>query len=237
MNCENSSVGSGTPAWPLVTLAAEDFMSDPSSDDLELLRVRELFVALTLAEEAPVVGAAPLSFSDLVAFLAGNLKLSDRQAEFLFSHQRLLSDFHQLVGSLVVQRQARGQDQVPDENDPEPEGDNDNIDNLFHMPLRTAASDDRELNDWIFPGGSMKIRKFGPNERLLTIVLDTTWPQTPAALLLENSSERELAVIKLDRPDPSFASDINIVRNMDDPDQAREIRIMQNPNSKATFLR
>jgi hypothetical protein len=204
---------------------SDDQASPPDPPDLR--RVRELYVALSILEERGLAPVPPVSLSDLVTFLCGNLSLSDAQQDFLFSSERLLADFHSLVNDFAVPRRASGWIEQPDE-----------AVKIIHLPLRAAASDDTALKDWRFPGGLMRIREFGGNERLLTITLDDDyWAQTPGFLLLENSSRRRLALVSLARPEPSFAAGINLIRNLDVPDHARQIEILQNPNYIGTFLR
>jgi hypothetical protein len=83
----------------------------------------------------------------------------------------------------------------------------------------------------------MRIHDFGKNEVLLTISLDQTWAQTPGFLLLEQLVERRVAIVSLADPEPSFARGINIIRNLENPEHAAQVEILQSPNSKGTFLR
>jgi hypothetical protein len=179
---------------------ADDSATPP--DEAHRRRVRELFAALTLFDEIDSVEPPPLSFRELVAFLCGNLELSDEQQDYLFADERLLRNFHCLVRDLAVKRSGdvkRGGDE-PIEDEP------------IHLPLRAAASDETELRRWIFGGGLMRIRPFGPGEELLTIFLDQTL-KAPTSLLLESSIVRRLALVDLRRPHPAFSSGINIVLN------------------------
>jgi hypothetical protein len=201
-------------------------------DDPDLREVRDLYVALSFLDQASLAQARPVSLSDLVRFLRGNLSLSGAQQDFLFSNERLLSEFRSLVRSFSATRlnQTVRADRADTDR---PASD------IVHLPLRAAASDGKGLRNWIVPGGggSMRIHDFGKNDVLLTISLDQTWAQTPGFLLLEQFVERRVAIVSLADPEPSFARGINIIRNLENPEHAAQVEILQSPNSKGTFLR
>jgi hypothetical protein len=206
-----------------------DTSSAPPPGGSDLPRARELYVALTLLDEDQPPSGAVVSFNDIMAFLCGDLTLSEQQQEMLFTEQRVSANFHAIVNDLTVKRRSR--ETLPPDQVTKAE-----TANIVHLPLRAAASDGSPLSDWIFPGGSMKIRDFGPNEKLLTISLDDIWEEQPTALLLESPYLRRVALIDLKDPEPSFSSDLNFIRNLDDPKHVLQIEILENPTFTGVLL-
>jgi hypothetical protein len=208
-------------------------ITDGIHDDPDEREVRDLYVALSFLDEAALRETPPVSLSDLVAFLRGNLSLSSAQQDHLFSNHWLLSEFHALVRSFSVSRLSRSAQPGREEEERRP-----GAADIAYFPLRAAASDGKGQRDWIVPGGggSMHLRDFGENEVLLTILLDRTWAQTPQFYLLEQSTERRVAIISLADPEPSFARGINILRNLENPEHAAQVEMLLSHNSEGHLL-
>jgi hypothetical protein len=203
-----------------------DTLSGPADEDPDLIEAGKLYVALSFLDDAARMGRfSPLALSDLVAFLSGNLVLSDAQQDFLFSNERMLTEFRSLVRGFSSRRlNQEGQSRKQD--DP---------DNLVHLPLRAAASGGTRdsLIPWIVDGSAwMRVHDFGETEVLLSFTFHGSWVQTPRLLLLEQRDAHRVGIISLTNPVRSFASGINIVV----PRQSREFGMTQDTNCIGTFL-
>jgi hypothetical protein len=184
-------------------------------DESSRRRIRELYATLTLLDEANSTEQPHVSFRELVAFLCGNYALPEAQQDLLFADPELLADFRTLVNDVTVKRQGR--DRVV-------------------LEMRAAASDGVELRNWIFRGGSMRMRRFGPDEELLTIRLDNTLHEAPTALLLQCVDLHRVALLEFARAEPSFATGINIVLDERRPDDKQIVEILQNPSCEGFLV-
>jgi hypothetical protein len=196
-------------------------MSGPPSippDESNRRRIRELYAALTLVDEADFVERPHASFRELVAFICGNYALPAAQQELLFEDSERLADFHALVRDFTVKRHGPGGEVS------------------VVLELRAAASDHLALRDWRFPGGLIRMRRFGPDEELLTIRLDSSLREAPTALLLQSVELRRLALVDLKRADPSFATGINIVLDENRQEDKQIIEIMQSASCEGVFV-
>jgi hypothetical protein len=198
-------------------------ISDDLPDDEELREVRDAYVALSIMDEAALRQPPPLILSDLVAFLAGDLRLSEQQQEFLFSNQRMLAEFQSLVEKFKVPRRQRR----PGTGDAE-----------IAQLRAAAASADETPRYRIIDGGSWRLYHHGENERLLTIKLDRSFALTPSFLLLEDQEpkRRRLAKVDLRHPEPSFASGINVILRTDNPEHLEQLRILPSLHCREWFL-
>jgi hypothetical protein len=202
-----------------------------ASDDLpneeQLREVRAISVALSIMDQVLLQAPPPLTLSDLVAFLCGSSHLSVAGQEYLYSNERMQSEFRALVQRFRVPRIRRtvtGFETVSEEH--------------AHLPVLAAAASEDDVPR-IIPGGggSAKIYDFGENERLLEIILNKGFTLSPRFLLLEDHHAKRLARIKLTNPEPSFSAGLNFIKRTDVPEDVHELQMLKNPSSKGNFLR
>ena len=186
------------------------------SDDELRRRAGELFRAWTLAEITGHNAESLLTLGDLVAFLIEGRPLSGEQQSFLFSNPRLRSDFKRLIEVFGHALPSAGRP-------------------ILRMPALAAAASDREVNDRVFEGATVRIRPSIIGQQFFVQLTMEDPKASPSSLVIELPEENLTASSVLEPPDGEGR--ILMIKDIADKDDGLFVRLLRDPRSTGTFLK
>lgn len=200
-----------------------------TSDNPNLHRIEDLYVAWTLAEETAPAHRAPLSIGDLVAFLAKGKPLTHAQHRALFTNPRLRADMQRLKEELAYRISGDERTESREAADTR---------RAFRMPALAAAATDREIDERSFDGASLRVCPSARPGHVFVILQFEDPTNTPSALLVE-SPEGEMVRMALPAMylDGEGDSRITLVKDTANAADALLISLLRNPASTGIFLK
>ena len=189
----------------------------PDDDRDALRRVKELYVAWTLVEDAKPLRGHLLALGDLVAFFAEGKWFNK---EPLFSNPRIMADYQRLKREYAwvrVDHERRREGAA-----------------TLELPPVIAAAGDEVVDDRSFGGGTVQIRPSAEGRQVYVLLTMDDPRDSPNSLLIE-SPDCEMARAALHPPDPEGR--IFLIKDLTDEDDALFVRLLRNPGSTGIFLK